>query len=301
MKNNANNSKKMKCSLILRFAFYILHLISLLPFRALYVLSDILFVPVFYLMRYRRKMVWKNLRNSFPHKPDKEIRRIEKEFYHHFCDLLLETIKIPRMSVAEIQQRMRLENPEVLQNLIDRNCNVSAYLGHYGNWEWCSGLWAYYTQTATPVNIYRKLKNPYFDGYFLGLRSHFGAVNVEKDSILRSVLRLQKEGKPVVLALVSDQKPSPNNIHYRTMFLNRQTPVLTGAERIARTLDHAVVYLEVTKIKRGFYSAKFIPITEHAKETPEFKITEIYTRLLENTILRNPAYWLWTHNRWKHK
>ncbi len=228
------------------YTFYaLLWLISLLPFRALYVLSDILFVPVFYLVRYRRKLVWKNLKNAFPEKPDGEIRRIEKAFYHHFCDYFLETIKLPAMSVEEIQRRMLLENPELLQSLIDRNLNVSVYLGHYGNWEWCTGLWTYFTKSAIGFNVYRRLKNPYFDNYFKSLRSHFGSVNVEKNSVFRTVLRMQKTaGRPVLLALVADQKPSPGNIHYRTMFLGRQTPVLTGAERIARSLDHAVVYLE---------------------------------------------------------
>jgi KDO2-lipid IV(A) lauroyltransferase len=268
----------------------------------LYALSDIIFVPVFYVARYRRKMVWKNLKNSFPEKPDREIRQIEKEFYRHFCDYFVETVKIPRISVSEIQRRMLLENPGLLQGLIDRNRNVSVYLGHYGNWEWCTGFWTHFTKTATPVNVYRKLKNPYFDDYFKGLRSHFGSVNVEKSSVFRSVLRMQKtEGRPILLAFVADQKPSPGNIHYRTVFLNQQTPVLTGAERIARSLDHAVIYLDVTKKKRGFYRAKLVLITDHAAQTPEFDITEQYTRLIEKSILRNPAYWLWTHNRWKHK
>jgi len=285
------------------YALYsLLWLISLLPFRALYALSDIIFVPIFYVVRYRRKMVWKNLKNSFPEKSDKEIRKIEKEFYHHFCDHFLETVKIPRISVKEIQRRMTLGNPELMQGLIDQNRNVSVYLGHYGNWEWCAGFWTHFTQTATPVNVYRKLKNPYFDKYFLRLRSHFGSVNVEKNSVFRTIVKMQKtEGRPILLAFVADQKPSEKNIHYRTNFLNRQTPVLTGAERIARGLDHAVIYLDVSKKKRGFYHANLILITEHAKETPEFKITEIYTRLIEQSILRNPAYWLWTHNRWKHK
>jgi KDO2-lipid IV(A) lauroyltransferase len=304
--NKTKNSNRNAGSIGQAIGFYsfypLLWLLSLLPFRALYVLSDILFLPLFYLLRYRRKLVRKNLRNSFPDKSDTEIRHIEKEFYHHFCDCFLETIKLPRISTEEIRKRMLFENPELAQKLLEQNRNISVYLGHYGNWEWCPGIQTYYSEVATQVNVYRRLKNPYFDRYFLKLRSHFGSKNVEKNSVFRTIVKMQKtEGRPVLLAFVADQKPSVHNIHYRTKFLNQQTPVLTGAERIARTLDHAVVYLDITKVKRGFYRAKVVLLTEHAKETPEFKITELYTRLIEQTILRNPAYWLWTHNRWKNK
>ena len=306
MNNPVQTGRRSAGNIIQKIGFYafypLLWLISLLPFRALYILSDVVFVPVFYVARYRRKMVGKNLKNSFPEKTGKEIRKIEKEFYHHFCDYFLETVKIPRISVEEIRRRMVCENFDLVQDLIDQNRNVSVYLGHYGNWEWAAGIWTHYTQTATPVNVYRKLKNPYLDEYFLRLRSHFGSKNVEKNSVFRNIVKMQKtEGRPVLLAFVADQKPSANHIHYRTKFLNRQTPVLTGAERIARTLDHAVVYLDIMKKSRGFYHAKIVLMTGHAKETPEFKITELYTRLIERSILRNPAYWLWTHNRWKYK
>jgi KDO2-lipid IV(A) lauroyltransferase len=176
---------------------------------------------------------------------------------------------------------------------------VIMMMGHYGNWEWFSSAGSFF-RDANIYQVYRPLKNNTFDRLFLRLRSRFGARCIPKNDTLREIIRLKREDERAGVVLIADQTPSRNNLHYWTTFLNRDTPMLTGAERIARKLDIPVVFIDVRKPARGFYTVEFKLITDSPRLTPENWITEQYARLMENCILRNPAYWLWTHKRWKY-
>lgn len=281
--------------------YAILYIHALLPLRILYILSDLLYFPVYYIVRYRRKVVKQNLANSFPDKSEKELRKIERNFYHHFCDYIVETIKLLHITNKEIQERITFKNIELVAELMKDGNSAIMYLGHYGNWEWVPSITLEFEKDTLLGQIYRPLKNEVFDKIFLKIRSRFGSVSIAKNNTLRSIIQYKRSGQKVLIGFMSDQTPSPQNIHYWTKFMNQDTAVFTGVERIAKQTGFSITYLDITRVKRGYYSCEVKLISSAPKEAPEFAITEKYIREMENTILRNPSYWLWTHKRWKYK
>ena len=274
---------------------------ALLPMRILYILSDILYVLIYKMAGYRLKVVRQNMKNSFPEKSEKELKQLEKDFYHHFSDYIVETIKLAHISLKEVQQRACLRNPEVADKLLEEGytCCVLV-MGHYGNWEWFTSTPSRFKDSRM-YQIYRPLANKAFDRLFVALRTQFGAYGIKKNDTFRDIIRLKQDKTHAVITFLADQTPSKANLHYWTTFLNQETAMLTGPERIAKKLDLPVVYMDARKVKRGYYTVDMDIITKTPKETPEYWITEQYARRMETSILRNPAYWLWTHKRWKHK
>ena len=295
--------KKETSENILYFPLYFyfwLH--ALLPLKILYILSDILFFPMFYIVRYRRKLVYQNMKDSFPEKSEKEIRRMEKAFYHHFCDYIVETIKLLHISDKETRKRVKFHNTEALQEIVDNGGSCLMLLGHYGNSEFVPSVTLWMCKGSVIfAQIYRPLKNKWFDRFFLKLRGRYHSECIAKQDTLRSILRYKSSGRPSITGFMADQTPSPANIHHWVNFLNHDTPVFTGVEKIAHKVGFSVFYFDVEKIKRGYYSVTIREISKNPKETEEFEITNKYMEMMETTILRAPEYWLWTHNRWKHK
>ena len=295
--------KKETSENILYFPLYFyfwLH--ALLPLKILYILSDILFFPMFYIVRYRRKLVYQNMKDSFPEKSEKEIRRMEKAFYHHFCDYIVETIKLLHISDKETRKRVKFHNTEALQEIVDNGGSCLMLLGHYGNWEFVPSVTLWMRKGSVIfAQIYRPLKNKWFDRFFLKLRGRYHSECIAKQDTLRSILRYKSSGRPSITGFMADQTPSPANIHHWVNFLNHDTPVFTGVEKIAHKVGFSVFYFDVEKIKRGYYSVTIRERSKNPKETEEFEITNKYMEMMETTILRAPEYWLWTHNRWKHK
>lgn len=287
----------------MKFLFYIVlfvwYLLSLLPLRVLYVLSDIFFVLAYYVLRYRRRLVRKNLMDSFPEKKESDIIKIEKGFYLFLCDYIVESMKLLTMSKKDLQRRMVFKGTETVDEIIADGQSCAIYLGHYCNWEWITSLPLYVTKDAQCGQIYHPLENKDFDRLFLRLRERMGAVCIPMAETLRRIVEFKKKGKQVVVGYISDQVPYWNNIHYWTNFLHHDTPVLTGTERIAKSANHAVFYLDVRCVRRGYYECEFKLITREPKKYKDFELTEIYFRELEKTIQRDPKYWLWSHNRWK--
>ena len=288
--------------LIYGIIYFFTWIYAIWPLRVLYVFADILYIPLYYMVRYRRKVVRRNLSNSFPDKDEKEIVKLEKQFYHHFCDYFFETIKLLHISDGEMKKRFVFKNMEIAEDKMKDGNSCIMMLGHYGNWEWITSitLWSKDPETIFS-QIYRPLKNKAFDRFFINLRRRFHSVGFAKNDTLREIVKLKRTGKKTMIGFISDQKPSLNNIHYWTQFLNQETAILIGAERIAKQTGFIVGYLDVTRIKRGYYEVDVKMITDDPASTNEFEITERYARLMEETILRDPARWLWTHNRWKHK
>lgn len=280
--------------------YAILYLHALLPFKVLYILSDILYFWAYKVIRYRVKVVRENLKVSFPEKSEKERKKIERQFYHHFTDYFVETIKLLHISDKEIQERMEFKNVELVKDLMKDGNSSIMYLGHYGNWEWVTSINLLFDDCLLG-QIYRPLKNKIFDDIFLKIRSRFDSVSIAKNNTLRTIVNYKKQGQKILIGFMSDQTPAWNNIHYWTKFLNHDTAVFTGVERIAKQTGFSVTYLDITKVGRGKYTAVVKLITDNPKDEPEFAITEKYIREMETTILRNPAYWLWTHKRWKYK
>ena len=282
--------------------YYLAHsflwLITLLPLRILYFISDLLYVFIYTIGRYRKKTIFTNLRRSFPDRSPAEISRIAKDFYHQLCDYFIEWMYGIHMGDKELARRMHYRNPEIFNQYRDQGKNVMLLFSHHGNWEWTSriSLASGYTTLA----VYKELHNRYFDRLFLKLRGKFGVTGVPMKNILRSIIEYQRKEIPVIVFSLADQRPQWRNIHLWTNFLNQDTPVITGPEKIARKFDMPVVYFAIDKIKRGYYEAEFQVICEHPREVPEFEITRTYLGTLEEAIKKKPELWLWTHRRWKH-
>ncbi|WP_294079135.1 lysophospholipid acyltransferase family protein [Proteiniphilum sp. UBA5384] len=277
------------------------YLHALLPFRVLYVLSDILYLLAYYVARYRRKIVRKNLKNAFPEKTEKSIVKIEKKFYRHLCDYFFETLKMLRFTDKEVRKRFKLENPDIFNQLTANGKSCILSLGHYANWEWVPSIVLNFRPGLGQGFIYKELHSKVFDQLFLKMRTRFDPIPIEMHNAFRQMIRLQNEGKTMVVGFLSDQRPSKRQGHYWTTFMNQPTPVQTGMEKIARHLGTSVVYLDIQKVKRGYYSGKFFVITSDASKEDEYTITEQYLRKLEKSVMREPAYYLWSHDRWKFK
>lgn len=278
-------------------SFALWFIISLLPLWVFYRLSDGLYYLVYHVVRYRRRVVYANLRSSFPEKSEAEIERIAKDFYSFFCDYIVETLKFFSMGEKNIRKRMKFEGLGQVKEDFANGRSVSVYLGHYCNWEWISSLGLHLDEQCG--QIYHPLENATLDRLFLYMRGRFKAQSIKMDDTFLTILKWKKEGRKNIVGYIADQVPGYNNIHYWADFLHHDTPVFTGAERISKIMDTAVYYIDVERPHRGYYVARFIKIADSLNEHPVFFATEQYFRLLEKNIQRAPQYWLWSHKRWK--
>lgn len=271
-------------------------LVSLMPFRVLYILSDILFFFVFYLVKYRRKIVQLNLINSFPEKTAIERYQIEKKFYSHLLDLIFESVKTMTISPEQIKKRFIFKNLSEISKYLDSGRSVIAVSGHYGNWEW-GPLAAAYVLKSKVLVVYKPLTNKRFENLLNRMRSRFGAVMVPMKQTLRKII--EHKSQPAVIVLVGDQTPPREESHYFTNFLNQQTAIFLGVEKIALKTNYPVIYFTISKSKRGYYECFVKLLVDIPESTKEFDITKIHTQELENIIRTKPEYWLWSHKRWK--
>lgn len=285
------------------FLYYILLgvwcLFSLLPLRIHYIISDFLFWLLYKVIGYRRRVVWKNLSASFPEKSQAELKDIECGFYHFLCDYFVETVKMMTISKKEIKKRMVFKGIEDLDEVIESGQSIALYLGHYCNWEWVTSMPLWVTPKVQCGQIYHPLENKYFDKLLLRSRQRLDALCISMQDTLREVVRYKREGQPIMIGYISDQAPNWVNIHHWVDFLNQDTPVFTGTERIVKKMNHAVFYVDMRRIKRGYYEAEFKLMTRDPKELEDFKLTDMYFDMLEKSIRRAPEFWLWSHNRWK--
>jgi KDO2-lipid IV(A) lauroyltransferase len=247
--------------------------------------------------------VRKNLKNAFPEESSEEILKIEKAFYHHFCDYFFETIKLLNISDSRMKRHFVFKNEELLQYFLKEGRPVILLLGHYGNWEWVTSitLWVKGDENTVIGQIYRPLKSKIFDLFFLRLRRRFHSVGFDKYNVYKDIVKMRKAHKNWMLGFMSDQKPSAGNLQHWMQFLNQETPVLTGTEKIAKHTHAVVCYLDITCEKRSYYEGKVKLISDNIAEMADFEMTEKYMKFLEKTIRRNPVGYLWTHNRWKFK
>lgn len=285
--------------LVYYIVYPILWLMSLLPLRLLYWKSTVLYFIVYYLVGYRKKVVKGNLALVFPEKSDKERNRIAKEFYQHLCDMIFESIKSLSISKEELGKRFQYENLEYLEKLHTEGRSVLLMCGHYASWEW-SGLLAQLNPLKSYA-VYKKLDNPYFDSLVKRIRGRFGGIIVPNKQIAKVLYRKFKEGEQTITLILSDQTPKKGAFKERQPFMGIDVPVFTGTEELAKLLDFSAVYFHVEKVKRGQYRARFIPLAEHPKEHPDFEITRLFLDEVEKQIKKEPAYYLWSHKRWKHR
>lgn len=276
-----------------------IYLLSLLPFPVLYGLSDIFCFFLLQVIGYRKQLVMQNLRNAFPEKPEQELKQIRRRFYRHLCDLFLETFKTLTISKKRMLQHCYFApgSAELLNDLSAQGKSLILVMGHLGNWEWAGNT------CSTEINsqlyvIYHPLVNKYMDGLIYRMRTRFGTKLIARQDTFKKMVTLRKEQS--ITAFIADQTPHPDNAYWMT-FLNQDTPVFLGTERIARKLNQPIVYAAVKKVKRGHYEIHVELLVENPAATADGEITELHTRRLEQDIIALPETWLWSHRRWKHQ
>lgn len=275
-------------------------ILSYIPFRMLYVLSDIIFFPFYFVIRYRRKIARKNLTESFPDKDIDEIIRIEKKFYHFFIDMALESCKLISITPEELRQRMKFTNINIANEMLAEGKSISVFLGHYGNWEWITsiGLWLY--KDAVVVQIYRKLRNKSMDKIMRRLRERMGNKCVEMHKTVRFMANAAADDRPHAIGFIADQSPKRREARHFTQFLNHKIPVLTGTEKATKHYGYNAIFISMKRVKRGYYECELASLHDNPKSLSDFELTNLYFQRLEYEILQHPEFYLWTHNRFKY-
>jgi KDO2-lipid IV(A) lauroyltransferase len=285
--------------LVFIIAYPFLWIVSILPFRIFYWLSDVVYFLVYYIVGYRKKVVRANLAMALPHLNDKERLVIEKKSYQHLCDMFLEMIKTMTISSDEMNKRFKIINIDLVKEYEKKGKSIVLLASHYASWEWLITL---NDKTSfRGIGVYKKIANKYFDKLIRDIRSKYDAELVVTRETIPLIAKNQREGILCIYGLASDQSPKLDRIFHWETFMGIEVPVHTGAEMIAKKYDLSVVFVKVKKVKRGYYEANFIPITDNPKSIPDFGITHAFIREVEKQILEAPEYYFWTHKRWKHK
>jgi len=296
--------------LIVYFVFYgIVFPLSKLPFSVLYPISDVFYFIAYNIIGYRKKVVWENLKNSFPEKTNAELQIIRKQFYHNFCDLIVENIKFFSITPEEAKQRCAIANPEVIDNLYEKNACIYALTGHLGNWEF-AGIGAGLGVKFWPVVSYKPFSSEAFEQMMTEIRNRYFSIvpyyNVKTETeytIATGLFRVNKknpERKPIFVFL-PDQAPSKKNSFYWVNFLNQETAFYTKVADMAQNYKLPMVFCDIQRLQRGYFIVHLTLLTDNAANETALDITNKYIELLEACIQKNPANWLWSHRRWKRK
>ncbi|MDG1285747.1 MAG: lysophospholipid acyltransferase family protein [Flavobacteriaceae bacterium] len=277
----------------------ILWFISILPFRLLYALSDFLYILMYYVFRYRKQTVIDNLRLVFPEKSDHEIKIITKKFFHHFCDMILESIKSMNISLESMKARYTFKNLDIIKEFEKQNKSIVLMCAHYGSWEWIFILQTYTTHRG--YGIYKRLQNKYFDRLIKSIRARYNSYLITTKETFSVLEDAKKNGILSMNGFASDQSPKKHKAHHWNEFMGIKVPVHTGAEMLAKKLDMPVVFFAVERKKRGYYEATFQTLAEKPTDFKDYEITDKFLKLVEAQIHEAPEYYLWTHKRWKHR
>jgi len=284
--------------LIYILVYPLIWIISILPFRILYFVSDIFYILVFYIIGYRKTVVLNNLKLAFPNKTEQELLRLRKKFYHHFVDIFMEMIKSFTISEKEINNRYAYTNTDFLNTLFKDRKSVILISSHYANWEWILNLSEHVKYKC--VGAYTKIANPYFNRAVLKSRGRFGVELVQTSKTVRAMINFKKENVQAIYGLLSDQSPQIEKTLYWGEFLGARVPIHTGGEILAKKFDMNMVFMDTKKLKRGHYESTFSLISNETKKHANFQLTDLFIEKMEDQIKRQPEFYFWTHKRFKH-
>ena len=277
----------------------ILYLISLLPFRVLYLISDVFYLIIYRVFKYRTKVVRENLRLVFPKKSNEDLFEIEKKFYKHLCDLIFEALKSLTISKKELLKRYQFKNIEILKEIDNTNKSTILMCAHHGNWEWIFILQNYFSTKG--YGVYKKLNNKYFDKLIKNIRAKHNTHLISTKETITTLLGDARNNEKFIAGFVADQSPQKSREGHWADFMGIEVPTHTGAEAIAKKLNIPVIFFNVDKVKRGYYEVTFEPISYEPKNEEKFYITETYNKIVEKYVRQTPELYLWTHRRWKHR
>lgn len=287
-------------ALIFYLVYPILWLISKLSFKAIYVFSDAVFVLIYHIFGFRKKVVRSNLKLCFPEKSESELKSIEVKFYHHLCDIFLEMIKTLDLKPEDLKERFIITNPEAIKEIDHSGKSAIIMCAHYASYEWITAIKTYDADLKA-FGIYKKIKNPYFDNMVKKIRTRFNTDIIDKNEATKTMLRNKVNHIGGYYGMVADQSPKAAKITYWGNFMGQETPMFVGSEIMAKRLDFSVYYFQINKVKRGVYQAELIQLAEKPKSIENFKITDQYFELVEAQIRKAPEFYFWIHKRWKHK
>jgi Kdo2-lipid IVA lauroyltransferase/acyltransferase len=285
--------------LIFLILYPVLWTVSILPFRLLYILSDIIYIFVYYIIGYRKNTVKENLKLALPHLTDKERLIIEKKSYHHLCDMFLEMVKTMTISKEEIEKRFVFTNLDLYKELEKRGKSVAVMIAHYASYEWVVSMNHHITFPG--FAIYKKLNNPHFDKLVRDIRSKFKATLISTKETRPTMEYNAQNGILGVFGFASDQSPVIQHAYHWRKFMGIEVPVHTGAENLSKKFDMNIIFLKTRKVKRGYYEATFEILSDDVKSVPDYQITDDFIDRVEKQIYEAPEYYLWTHKRWKHR
>ena len=288
----------MDSAIFTNIGIFFLKQVARLSFKFIYILSDILFFLVYYIIGYRRKVVLENLKYSFPDKNQNELKTISKNYYHHLCDLILEAIKMHTMTEKDFRERMVIENPEVINRFYQQGLSVVVLTMHYNNWEWSSCFPLCIKHKI--LGVYKPLHNPLFDAYINKSRQKMGSYLIPNSLVLRTLIAAERKNEQVFTWLAADQTP-PSFHKFWMKFLNRDTMFYPGPASISRRFNHPVFFQKIEKCGRGKYRTSFELLSEHPSEKTDAEIMKKYIEKMEKVINNTPEYYLWSHKRWKNK
>jgi len=277
----------------------ILWIVSMLPFRILYFVSDLLYILMYYVIGYRKKVVKENLNLVFPNKSEAELRIVLKRFYHHLCDMIVESVKSMNISIDSMKSRYKFNNLDIINDYEKQNKSIILMCAHYGSWEWIFILQTYTTHRS--YAIYKRLQNKYFDRLVKSIRARYNSYLITTKETFSVMEEARKKGILSMSGFASDQSPKKDKARYWADFMGINVPVHTGAEALAKKLDMPIVFFSVKRMKRGYYEATFQTLADKPKSFKDYDITDRFLKLVEDQIIEAPEYYLWTHNRWKHR
>ncbi len=282
----------------MNFLFKVLFLISRLPLRILYLFSDLIFFVIYYFVGYRKKVVLENLKNSFPQKNSQEIEKIRKQFYLNFADYVVETVRSFTISNTELRVRVQHINQDLFKDAKAEGKNIILLAGHVFNWEWFNALASIVPQEHCHP-VYRKVQSEFWEDQIKKIRNSFGNEALEAGDVMRHIFRNKNDGNSVYM-FVADQTPHVSFVDVGVKFLNQETPVFIGYDKLATRMDLVFIYCEMKKVKRGYYQINYHRIVPEGEKFAEFEVVKKFHQLLENTINKRPDNYLWSHRKWKY-
>lgn len=289
----------LNLQLHMKLLFQIVLLISRLPLKIHYFFSGFLFYTNYYLVGYRKKVVYNNLKNSFPEKSDQELKSVSKAFFRNFTDYLVETVKSFTISSNELRVRVQHINQEVFHQAKSEGKNIILLTGHVFNWEWFNALSTILPQKNTYA-VYRKVNNSFWEDQIKKIRGNYGNQAIEANDVLKHIFRNTNDGNSVYM-FVADPSPHVDMVDYGVNFLNQRTPAFIGYDKLATRMDYHFIYCDMKKVKRGYYQVNYYRIFPDGEKFKEFEVVNKFHRMLEATIRKNPDNYLWSHRKWKYQ
>lgn len=287
--------------IIYLIAYPILWIVSKLPFPLFYLMSDMFYVLLYHIVRYRRRVVYNNIKLTIPNLSEEETKRVVKASYKHLCDIFLEMIKTITIPEQELKKRFVFTNIDTILEVEKQNKSVLLFCAHYANWEWMIILDRSLTNESYAV--YKEINNPYFNELFNKIRSRFDTKLIEMKQTIRTIRQNEVDKRHSAYAFISDQSPMVSDANYWQDFMGHEVPVFTGGEALCKKFGMVPMYLKVEYVKRGHYQATFVPLLkegENVKEVPNYELTNRFLKELEKQLHEAPEYYFWTHKRWKH-